>query len=90
MDTRKKIKNLTQFIKKNKESIAIILVSKDFMVKLKNEADLVDIETKVLTNDGEEQEVWFLNGSPIVMNSAITEGCIVEDINGEHFFFTNF
>lgn len=90
MDTRKKIKNLTKFIKKNKDSIAIILVSKDFMVKLKNEADLVDIEYRLLENDGEEQDVWFLNGAPIVMNSAVKEGCIVEDTEGEHIFFTNF
>lgn len=74
----------------NIDFVSIILVSKDFMIKLKNESDLVEIEIRTVSDGEDEQEVWFLNGIPIVMNSAIEEGCIVEDSKGEHVVFTNF
>jgi hypothetical protein len=89
-ETRKKIKNLTKFIKRNKEFISIILVSKDFMVKLKNESDLINIDIKTVSDGDDEREIWFLNGCPIVFNSALTEGCIIEDSSGEHIIFSNF
>lgn len=87
---RKTIKNITKFIDRNKDNISIILVSKDFMLRLKDHADLISIESKLVEKDGEEGEVWFLNKVPIVMNSMLEEGCIIEDDKGEHLFFENF
>lgn len=87
---RKTIKNIVNFINKNKRNISIILVSKDFMLRLKDHADLIDITSRMIEKSGEEGEVWFLNNVPIVMNSMLEEGCIIEDDRGEHLFFENF
>lgn len=87
---RKAIKNITKFIDKNRNHISIIIVSKDFMLRLKDNADMVNIESRVVEKDGEEGEVWFLNHVPVVMNNMLEEGCIIEDDKGEHLFFENF
>jgi len=88
----KNIRNLKSFIKKNRDFISVIVVSKDFMIKLKQIAGEVDFEQRFIYDpeEKEEQEVWYLFDIPIIYNNSLKTGCIVEDSNGDTLVFNNF
>lgn len=95
-DFKKALKKLKKFIKKNKDFIDLIMVSKDFMLKAKQYPELVNIETKYISDKSEEdedmveKEVWLLFGVPIVLNNALIEGLIIIDSNQEYLILNNF
>lgn len=92
-DLKKNIQNFRKLIEKNKDFLSLIVVSKDFMLKLKQYPQEVKIEEKVVINDTtsdedeREKEVWYLFDIPMVFNSALEQGCIIEDSKGDSLIF---
>lgn len=91
-DMIKNIRNLKFFVKKNRDFISVIFVSKDFMLKLKQIAGEIDFEQRFIydAEEKEEQEVWYLFGIPIVYNNSLKRGCVIEDSNKDTIVFDNF
>lgn len=91
-DIVKNIRNLKKFIQKNHDFIELIVVSKDFMIKLKQIAGEVDFEQRFIydAEEKEDIEVWYLFGVPVVYNNSLKYGCIIEDSNHDTIVFEDF
>jgi len=98
---RKNIKKIKTMIKKNKAGLDRIIVSEEFMYQLQENADLVDLEEKSFTKNGEyvrndvtnktedNIDITFLFGVPCYLSNTILHGAIFEMASGEFFVLKN-
>lgn len=91
---RKNVVNLRLIVERNYSQITRLIVSYDFMLNLKEAADLIEInnqtenETKqhnfqeVHATYTEENEIWFLWGIPLTFSNSLAKDAIMEMRDG--------
>lgn len=98
---RSNVKKIAKLINKNRHLIDRIIVSEEFMLKLAENADLVDIDEKIIkmTSDYEfdkhthktEDEIsqTYLFKVPCFISAHVIHGAVLEMKNGEYFVLKN-
>lgn len=93
---RKNISNLHEIIVRNMSKIRRLIVSTDFMLNLKEAADLIEINSsiekgtkqhdfqEVHATYTEEDEIWFLWDVPLTFSNTLAKDAIMEMLDGSN------
>ncbi len=98
---RNNLNKIKLLINKNKHNISRIVVSEEFLLILKEYADIIEIETKKLKMTSEHSfagvdntsedyiEITYLFGVPCEISTHIIHGVVLEMVDGEFFVLKN-
>jgi len=85
-----KVKKTIKLISTNKDDIRQILVSEDFMLKLAQYPSEIQIESRIVNINREDNvEIFFLFGVPMTYSNILKLGAVLVMKDGENIILKN-